>query len=375
MYDCIIVGAGPAGATAAYHLAKQGRSVLLLEKAPLPRYKPCGGGVSPQVAQWFDFDFAPAISARVTAVRYTWKLGDPVVSEIPVENPIWMVRRDEFDYFLVQQAQRQGAELRARTKATGIQFQQDGWRVRTDQGEFAGRYLIAADGARGPLAKWLGFGQRRYTQGGALEIEPRLPVTDGHIAHFEFGLLENGYVWNFPKADGYSIGSGIFHLSRRHARDLQPSLQTYAQQFGVDATTVKAHGHPLCLWSGFQILHSQKAVLAGEAACVVDPFTAEGIRPSILSGLRAAEAIHASLSGDLQALERYTQVMYEEWGADMVWAQRLANLFYRFPALSYRVGVKHPTGADRMVKILCGELRYADVIHRITQRLSPRLRP
>ncbi|HEY9736305.1 MAG TPA: geranylgeranyl reductase family protein, partial [Trichocoleus sp.] len=267
MYDCIIVGAGPAGATAAYHLAKRGRSTLLLEKASLPRYKPCGGGVSPQVAEWFDFDFAPAISSQVTAVRYTWNMDDPVVTEIPAKAPIWMVRRDEFDYFLVQQAQAQGATLRHSTRATGISFSQDAWQVETDQGPFVGRYLIAADGARGPLAKWLGFGKRQHTSGGALEIEPRLPVKDGHVAHFEFGLLRNGYVWNFPKADGYSIGSGIFRPGRRKSQDLQPSLQDYSRQFGVEAKAVKAHGHPLCLWSGFQQLHTQNAVLAGEAAC------------------------------------------------------------------------------------------------------------
>lgn len=370
MYDCIIVGAGPAGATAAYHLAKQGRAVLLLEKAALPRYKPCGGGVSPQVAQWFDFDFAPAISARVNTVRYTWNLADPVTTEIQAQEPIWMVRRDEFDYFLVQQSQRQGAELRHSTKATGIAFKQDAWQVATDQGCFNGRYLIAADGARGPMAKWLGFNQRHCTLGGAIEIEPRLPVVDSHIAHFEFGLLKNGYVWNFPKADGYSLGSGIFRYSQRKSQDLQPSLQAYAQQFGVDAKSVKLHGHPICLWSGHQQLHTQNALLAGEAACVVDPFTAEGIRPSILSGLRAADAIHAALSGNLNALEGYSQTLQREWGADMVWAQRLASFFYRFPALGYQLGVKHPTGAERMVKILCGELRYADVVNRAIQRLG-----
>ena len=71
-YDCIIVGAGPAGASAAYHLSQRGRSVLLLEKAALPRYKPCGGGVSPEIGQWFDFDFEPVISQKVTRTRYTW---------------------------------------------------------------------------------------------------------------------------------------------------------------------------------------------------------------------------------------------------------------------------------------------------------------
>ena len=61
MYDCIIVGSGPAGGTAAYHLAKKGHSILILDKADLPRYKPCGGGVSSVIQEWFDFDFTPAV--------------------------------------------------------------------------------------------------------------------------------------------------------------------------------------------------------------------------------------------------------------------------------------------------------------------------
>ena len=80
MYDCIVVGAGPAGATSAYHLAKKGYAVLLLEKASLPRYKPCGGGVSPIVQEWFDFDFSPAISVKSNRVLCTWENEDVVSS-------------------------------------------------------------------------------------------------------------------------------------------------------------------------------------------------------------------------------------------------------------------------------------------------------
>ena len=83
MFDCIIVGAGPAGGAAAYHLAKRGRSVLILERLAFPRLKPCGGGVSPAIAQWFDFDFSPAISTTVERIRYTWQLDDAVESAIP----------------------------------------------------------------------------------------------------------------------------------------------------------------------------------------------------------------------------------------------------------------------------------------------------
>ena len=113
LYDCIVVGAGPAGASAAYHLSKRGHQVLLLEKALLPRYKPCGGGVSPEIAQWFDFSFEPVISQKVTRARYTWKLGE--VIEADLETPIWLGRRNEFDHYIVKQAQGQGAVLKDET--------------------------------------------------------------------------------------------------------------------------------------------------------------------------------------------------------------------------------------------------------------------
>jgi geranylgeranyl reductase family protein len=373
MYDCLIVGAGPAGGTAAYHLAKQGRSVLVLEKESLPRYKPCGGGVSPIVAQWFDFDFSPAISLRVNTIRYTWNMGDPVEAELQTPEPIWMVRRDVFDHFLIQKAQQQGAELRDQTEVTGIEFKGDRWQVNTADASINARYLIAADGAKGPMARWLGFKDRKRRMGGALEAEAMTEIENPQTAHFEFGMVKNGYIWNFPKADGYSIGIGAFRGGT--AQNLRAIVTEYSTLFGVDFTAIKQHGHPLCLWEGDQTLHTQQAVLAGEAACVVDPFTAEGIRPSMFSGLKASEAIDQALSGDINALERYTAIINEEWGADMVWAQRLAGAFYRVPGLGYRLGIKKPGATRRMGQILCGEVRYRDVASGAIQKLSRGLIP
>ncbi|MBE9155339.1 geranylgeranyl reductase family protein [Nodosilinea sp. LEGE 06152] len=370
MYDCIIVGAGPAGATAAYHLSKAGHQVLLLDAAELPRYKPCGGGVSPQVAQWFDFDFSPAISVKVRKVRYTFNLADPIEAELPAEKALWMVRRDEFDYFIVQQAQKQGATLKDSTKVQGIENQGDHWQVNTSQGPVQGRFLIAADGARGSMTKWLGFPQRRYKLAAALEAEPRLEVPNEPVVHFDLGLIQQGYLWNFPKADGYSIGGGVFRSGPQRKQDLRTPVADYAAAFDVDASTVQHFGHPIFIWDGPQTLHTHRAVLAGEAACVVDPFTAEGIRPSIFSGMKAAQAIAQALQGSGTALEAYTHTMNQEWGEEMRWARRLARLVYQAPALAYKAGVKRPSSTLTMVKIFCGEVSYGEVAHRAIRRLS-----
>ncbi len=368
-YDCIIVGAGPAGASAAYHLSKRGHRVLLLEKSSLPRYKPCGGGVSPQIAEWFDFDFEPVISQKVTRARYTWKLGDAVETDLSL--PIWMVRRNEFDHYIVQQAQGKGAVLQDDTKVTGIAFDKTCWQVTTSRNEtLTGKYLIAADGARGPMAKWLGFKERKTSIAGAIEIEPKVTVENGHVVHFEFGLLKNGYVWNFPKADGYSIGSGAFCTNQRKGGDLVQPMVDYAASFGVDGDRTQKHGHPVCLWNGDQTLHTQNALLAGEAACIVDPFTAEGIRPSIFTGIKAAEAVDLALAGDSDALANYSRVIADELGSEMRLASRLAKAFYTAPKLGYRTIIKQPSATRAMVKIFTGELKYADMVQKALRRLS-----
>lgn len=368
MFDCIVVGAGPAGGSAAYHLAKRGHSVLILEKESLPRYKPCGGGVSPIIAKWFDFDFSPAISTKSTSIRYTWNMEDPVQVELQTQEPIWMVRRDVFDHFLIQQAQKQGAELKDNTEVTGIEFANDCWNVKTANGTFSGKYLIAADGAKGNMAKWLGFKNRKRRLAGALEVETPAPQGQKPEVHFDFGMVKNGYIWNFPKEEGYSIGVGTFIGGE--PQDFKGILTAYGKYFGVDINASKQYGHALCLWDGDQKLHTQNALLVGESACVVDPFTAEGIRPSIFTGVKAAEAIAAALGGDLEALEDYTKTISEQWGQDMKWAQRMAGAFYRFPKVGYKAGVKRPSATVIMTKILCGELRYSDVAGKALKRLT-----
>ncbi|MGC9505856.1 geranylgeranyl reductase family protein [Baaleninema sp.] len=366
LYDCIVIGAGPAGGSAAYHLAKQGRSVLVLDKQPQPRYRPCAGGVSPVVAQWFDFDFAPAISRKVKTVRYTWKYDDPVVVELETQEPMWMVRRDRFDDFLITQAQSQGAELRDGTTVTGIRVESDRVWVETDTEPAAGRYVIAASGANNTCAEWLKLKTPKVRSAATLEV-PMEPSADAPI-DFAFGQVKNGFIWQFPKADGVSVSTSTFIGG--NGKNLSKTLSDYADRLGLPAENRQITEGSVLLWDGDRTLHSDRALLAGEAAGFVDPLTAEGIRPSMFSGMKAAEAIDRALSGDTDALAGYTQTVRDSWGADMTWASRLAGALYRFPGIAYKAAIKQPIATQIMLKILCGELRYSDVADRAIRKLS-----
>jgi geranylgeranyl reductase family protein len=368
MYDCIIVGAGPAGSTAAYHLAKQGHSVLLLEKSPLGRYKACSGAVSPKIAQWFDFDLTPAVDRSIRQIRYTWKLGDEVCSEIKTADPIWVLKRDVFDQFLVQQAQAQGAEVKAETPVVGLEWVGDRWQVRTPSGSFESQYLIAADGANGPTAGWLGFKPHKTRPAAALEVATDQPVDENCALNFEFGLVKNACLWSVPQRQGYSLGAVLF--LGNNSQDLQPGLTAYAAGLGLGHHPQTFHAQPLQLWEGDRPLHRERALVVGEAAALVNPLSIEGIRPGIFSGAKAAAAIHSALAGNDEALTQYTQTLQTEWGTDMQWAQRIASVFFRVPGLGYRVGIKRPSATERLGQVLAGEVRYSDIANRVLKRLS-----
>ena len=165
------------------------------------------------------------------------------------------------------------------------------------------------------MAKKLGLNQRKYQMAGALEVEPRLEVPEDPIIYFDLGLIKQGYVWNFPKADGYSIGGGVLFTGQQGKQNLRHLVADYATEFEVDTSPVKHFGHSIFLWDGHHPLHTHRAVLAGEAAlCRRIRLLRKGFVPPCSAGLKASQAVDQALRGDDQALARYTEVMQTEVG-------------------------------------------------------------
>ncbi|MBW3585902.1 MAG: dehydrogenase, partial [Cyanobacteria bacterium 0813] len=181
----------------------------------------------------------------------------------------------------------------------------------TNSEPLSGRYLVAADGAGGPMTKWLGLKEPKLCLSASLETRS----IKGDSINFDFGTIKKGFIWSFPQADGYSLS--IAAMRGDKPKDIKKMLADYATTCGADVSVSKVREHPMSLWDADRKLHSQNALLAGDAASLADPLSGEGIGPAIFSGFKAAEAIDRPLGGAGDAKEQYTQTIAQEWGTDI----------------------------------------------------------
>ena len=365
--DVIVVGAGAAGSAAAFHLAARGRRVLLLEREAMPRSKPCGGGMAASVQRWFPFDLTPAVDQVIAQVRFTWCLEDPVTAVLPGNSPFWIVRRSRLDATIAAQAAAAGAELQDGSAVEAIERDGDHWRVVSGGNVYTARGLVLADGSNSRFSVPLGLGPAKPRFAAAVAAEVEAEVREPGTARFEFGLVHHGFCWAFPRQGGYSIGVGTF--IGREAADADAVLAQLLPSLGLSPTAGERCRSPLRVWDGHHPLHGPGAVVVGDAASLCDPFLAEGLRPALLSGVRAAEAMDHFLSGDDAALQGYSATMRTEWGESMAWGRRIAQVFYRVPKVGYQLGIKRPTAPQRIAQILSGEMGYGDIAQRVIKRL------
>jgi geranylgeranyl reductase family protein len=355
-WDVIIVGSGIGGAAAAYFLSGTGCRVAVFEKEKLPRYKACAGGVPRGVQRLLPFPLDPVIETVVTDVEFSLRQEKHFAQSLGGESTL-MVKRSAFDHYVLRQSQ---AEVIEATAIEAVEEQPDRVRVRTRTGLwYEAQYLIGADGANSRVAHGLGL-RRNKPLGIAVELEapgtPELMERFRHCAWFEFGALENGYLWIFPKSDVLSVGIGAFGKT---SVDLLTRLKQEMTRFGLPLEGLPWHAHPLPIHLRAETVGTRRCMLVGDAAGLVDAFLGEGIRYAIQSGRLAAQAILRD------SVPNYSAAVKTHISDGLRRARFAAQIFYHYPDLSYSFVKRNQAFTRVFMELLGGNTTYRQLSRRL----------
>jgi len=301
-FDVIVVGGGPAGATAADDLARSGENVLMIDRQG--RIKPCGGAIPPRAIQDFDIP-EEQLCARIRSARMIAPSDKAV--DMPIENGfVGMVDRESFDEFLRERAHKNGAERRIGTFETLTELN-DGrvkvtYRDVDNQIQSAtARVLIGADGAKSKVAKQ-----------GLPDVKPvpfvfayhEIVSMEGvannneayHAArcdvYYQGKLSPDFYAWVFPHGKTASIGVG----SAQKGFSLRGAVAELREATGLDITrTIRHEGAPIPMKPMKRWDNGRNLIVCGDAAGVVAPASGEGIYYAMACGRMVAQAAQDAL--------------------------------------------------------------------------------
>lgn len=363
MYDVIVVGTGPAGAVLAYLLAKRGLDVLILERATLPRYKSCGGGVTWKAIQNLPFDVNSVLETKAVGGIVTFAGQQLLKAEVgwPVA---WLVMRDRFDHYLVQQAMRVGAKLMEGIIVTKVEDRGDRVVVTTSKEEFQAQLLAGADGVNSIVARSLGLIPDREV-GIALEAElavsPASLEAQGEFATFDFGALPGGYGWIFPKRDHLSVG--VFKAIPGKAVGLRRALEKFIASEAVllDPKILRLQGHQIPLGGRTRILHKGRVLLVGDAANLADPWMGEGISYAVVSARLAAEQMYYALENKQIDLSGYTNLINASITPQLLSARLFAKAVYSLPEMCSVLISKSPFMQRMVFDVIRGDRTFKEM--------------
>lgn len=308
--DVLIVGGGPAGSSCAWALRDSGLRVIAVDRAQFPRDKVCGGWVTPAVLRDLQIDTAEYASKRVFQPISRFRVGCMGQREVEIgfSGPVsFGIRRCEFDDFLLR---RSGATLRLGTPVTQIEKTSWGWLV---NGEIETRLLVGAGGHFCPIAKF--SGARKTNPQAVVAQEMEFEMTADQARHCRIGpeVPElffcrdlKGYGWCFRKGNFLNVGLGRLDPNGlpQHVSEFSAFLRDN-ERIGFDLTA-GYRGHAYLLAADDRATISDGLLLIGDSAGLAAPFSGEGIRPAVVSGILAAEVIQ-NAAGDysFERLEPY----------------------------------------------------------------------
>ncbi len=367
-YDVAVIGAGPAGSTAAGELAAAGLRTMLIERERLPRYKSCAGGIPLRTARLLPFSIEPVVEDRVSGIVTSYQ-GRPQFERHDEEPFALMVMRDRFDQLLADKAAGAGAVLMQGATLRSVERSGGHLRLNTDAGSFRADAVIGADGANSVVARATGLG-RGLSEAAALEAEvvaPRAALARWRaIVDVDLGYRPSGYGWLFPKQRLLSVG---VVRPRAQASHLRADLALYLHQLGLSGVRVeRLVGHKVLFRRGSEPIAGDGVLLAGDAAGLVDEFTEEGIFYAIRSGQLAAAAVCEGLAESDPCFTGYQTAVDKELMPELRAARTISTLYYgtlrHAPFLMLQLSRRVNYFWRAFFRVQRGESSYAEEVRR-----------
>ena len=336
-HDVVIVGAGPAGSTAAKFLSEKGGDVLLLDKSKFPRDKPCGGGIPIRVFKRFPYIDKDCIeSYSYEAIAYSPSLKNKM--ELQRDEPlVAMILREKFDYELVKLAIDSGSNFTDGKSVVDIKVLDDKVKIFLDDGTvFESEIVIGADGVWSNITKKTGLRKNlknicmcvfeEYNLG-SKTIDRFLGEKRTCYIHMNVNNTA-GYGWVFPKKEHVNIGVTEFQHTidtqkkKENIKDIYKSYIKILKEKKIIPDNLKigkTRGaalptHPL------EKTYSDRLIICGDAAGFANPISGEGIYHAMRSGEIAAEVVRKALEKkdtSERFLSRYQRIWYKDFGKDL----------------------------------------------------------
>lgn len=313
LWDVAVVGAGPAGATAARVAAERGARVALLERATLPRYKTCGGGLIGLSRDALPPGFELPVRQRIDAISFTQQGRRARTKRDREGGLLTLVNRADFDYALAKAAIEAGVRLYEGAAVTAVEQRTtsdandaangdpvDGPVVLTlaDGSRLAARAVVGADGSASRVARYVGVTCRQVDLG----LEAEIPVPPAVAARWagrvliDWGPVRGSYGWVFPKGEILTVG---VIAARGGGEATRAYYRAFIEQLGLSGYPAATDsGHLTRCRTADSPLSRGRVLVAGDAAGLLEPWTREGISYALRSGRLAGEAAARLASTD-----------------------------------------------------------------------------